>query len=154
MTRVTGWSRVPDPPARMIPCIVPPPSPAGSAAGRTRCVAGGAETRSLVTHRPDRLPPPAVVDIPGDGLAQARLEAFARPPAELAADLSRIHRIALVMAWAVVDKGDEACVRPVRRPRSQLVEQIADRGHDLQIGALAIAADIVALAGPALDQHG
>src|SRR5438874_12371688 len=98
MTRVTGWSRVPDPPARMIPFIVPPPNHAGSAAGRSRGMAGGAETRSLVTHRPDRLPPPAVVDIPGDGLAQARLEAFARPPAEFPGDLRRTHRTGLGMA--------------------------------------------------------
>src|SRR5712691_11863889 len=116
--------------------------------------AAGAEPGAAVTLRPDRLPPPAVVEIPGDGLPQTGLEALARLPTELAAQLCRIHRIAPVMAGPVGDKADQAGMRAMRRSRQQLVEQVADRGHDFEVGALAIAADIVAVTGLPAGQDG
>src|SRR5207302_6231875 len=97
--------------------------------------AAGAEPGAAVAFRPDRLPPPAVVEIPRDGLAQAGLDALAGLPAELAAELCRIHRIALVVARAVGDKGDETGVRPIGRSRREFVEEAADRGDDLEVGA-------------------
>ncbi len=45
-------------------------------------------------------------------------------------------------------------MRKVRRMRPHLIEQRADRGYDGEIGALAVAADIVAFAGAAPRQHG
>src|SRR5216683_5275494 len=100
--------------------------------------ATGAEPGAAVTLGPDRLPPPAVVEIPGDSLPQTGLEALARLPAELATELCRIHRIAPVMAGPVSDKADQPGMRPMRRFRQKLVEQVADRGHDFEVGALAI----------------
>src|SRR5579862_7933700 len=105
-----------------------------------------AEAGAAVALRPDRLPPPAIVEIPGDGLAQARREVFTRLPAEFAPDFRRIHRIAPVMAGPIGDEGDQPRVRAVRRLWLQLVEQVADQGHNVEIAALGVAADIVALA--------
>src|SRR5436309_13864377 len=76
-----------------------------------------AETGAAIALRPDRLPPPAIVEIPGDGVAQPGRDAFARPPAEFSLDLCRIHRIAPVMAGAVLHEGDQVRVRPMRRLR-------------------------------------
>src|SRR4051794_16625191 len=45
-------------------------------------------------------------------------------------------------------------MRAVRRVRPYFVEQRANPGHDVEIGALAVAADRVALAGAAPRQHG
>src|SRR5204863_462038 len=105
------------------------------------------EPLAAIGFRPDRLPPPAIVEIPGDGLAQPGLEALARRPAQFAAELRCVHRIAAVVAWPVGDKGDQLAVRPMRRARRQLVEEPANRGDDFEVGALAVATDVVALAG-------
>src|SRR5712691_7154941 len=135
----------------MIPFIGAPNSRAGI--GRFGSAAG-AEPGAAVAFRPDRFPPPAVVEIPRDGLAQAGLETLARLPAELAAELCRIHRIAPVVAGPVGDKADEARVRPMGRGWRELVEEAADLGHDLEVGALAVTADVVALARPPANEDG
>ena len=54
------------------------------------------------------------------------------------------------MTGAVLDEGDEASARPCRQSGGQFVQQVADRVHDIQIGPLIIAADIIGLAGPTL----
>ena len=56
-----------------------------------------------------------------------------------------IHRVAPVMAGAILDVHDQIL------GFSQLTENCPD---DLQIGLLAVAADIVYLAGRTLQQHG
>src|SRR6185295_5300955 len=121
-----------------------------------RCLgsAAGAQPGAPVALRPDRFPPPAVVEIPSDRLAQARLEALAWLPTEFATDLCRVNRVALVMAGPVGDESDEPGVRPMRRVWQEFVEQIADRGHDFEVGALAIAPDVVAVSGLPAGQDG
>ena len=54
----------------------------------------------------DRLPPPGVVEIPLNGLADAGLESFLRRPAQLAAQLGGVDGVASIVAGAVGDKGD------------------------------------------------
>src|SRR6266496_4096088 len=94
-----------------------------AALGRTDFKLGNCpEPGAAILLRPDRLPPPAVFEIPNDGLAQPGLEALARPPAELALDLAGLHRIAPVMTGSVGDKADQPLMRPVRRFWDQLVE--------------------------------
>ena len=83
-------------------------------------------------------------------LAQAAVERFLGFPAQLAADLRCVHGIAPVVTGPVGHKGDQPVMRPMRRVREHLVEQPADRMHDIQIAALGIAADIIGLAGGAL----
>ena len=61
-------------------------APAVAAAGRAV-----PSLRAAIALGPDRLPPPAVVEIPGDRLAQPGLESMARLPAQFAADFRR-HR--------------------------------------------------------------
>src|SRR5205085_1638117 len=93
-----------------------------------------AEPVAAVSGRPDRLPPPAVVEVPGDGLAQSGLEGFAWLPAELAPQFRRVHRIAPIVARPIRHKRDQLRMRPVRRVRQYLVEQLADAGDDFEIG--------------------
>src|SRR5947208_8184707 len=109
-----------------------------------RGVNWSAEACAAVFLGPDRLPPPAVFEIPGDGLLQPGVEALARLPAELLADPCRIHRIAPVMTGPIRDKGDQPLMRPIWRVWQHLVQQSADRRDDREIGALAVATDIVA----------
>ena len=56
------------------------------------------------------------------------------------------------MAWAVGHMGDQPGVG-ARRARAQLVEQRADPVHDLVVGFLVPAADVVGLAETAAGQH-
>src|SRR6185312_6673421 len=104
-----------------------------------RCGTSDAEPRAAVAPGPDRLPPPAVIEIPGDRIAQPGLEGMAGLPAQFAADFRGVDRIAPVVAGPVRDKSDQLRVRPMRRARPELVEQPADCNHDLKIGALAVA---------------
>src|SRR5206468_442263 len=104
----------------MIPFIAAPQSRAG---GDSRFgSAAGAEPDAAVAFRPDRLPPPAIVEIPRDSLAQAGLEALARLPAKLATQLCRIHRIAPVVTRPVGDKADQLGMRPMGRGWRQFIE--------------------------------
>ncbi len=96
--------------------------------------------------------PLRVVEIPLHGLADAGLESLRRTPAQFAFDLARIDGVAAVMARAVRDMGDQACVAALGR-RPQLVEQGADRAHDVDVGLLVPAADVVGLAWRAARQH-
>src|SRR5436305_4819016 len=104
-----------------------------------------AEPLAAIGFRPGRLPPPAIVEIPRDGLAQSGLEALARPPTQFTAQLRSVHRVAPVVPGPVFDKGDQPGMRSVRRVWRQLVEEATNPGDHLQIGPLAVAADVVAL---------
>src|SRR5438270_13474583 len=80
---VTGKSRVPEPPARMIPFI---PSP----------LAPGDDLRAFL----DGPPPGFVVPVPGDGPFDALLEGDGRPPAQLVADLAGVDGVGAVVVGA------------------------------------------------------
>src|ERR1700741_3124819 len=86
-----------------------------------------AQALAMVSARPDFFPPPAVLEIPRDGLSQATVEGFAGRPAQLLPDLGDIHGVAPVMPWPVRNKGDQLLMRPMRRSRQHFVDQSADR---------------------------
>src|SRR3546814_7802997 len=64
----------------------------------------------------------------------------------LARRLGGVDRVAQIVAGAVVHEGDEAAAGLAAGTRPQLVHEIADRLHHLDVAALAVAADVVALA--------
>src|SRR5262249_12126677 len=74
-----------------------------------------------------------------------------RQPAELAADFASIDRVAVVMAGAVSNKGNETLVRSTLG--AKFIENGVDLAHNLKIRALAVAPDIVGLADPTPLKH-
>ena len=66
--------------------------------------------------RLERLPPVAVVAVPGDGGREAVLEAHLRGVAELLADLADVDRVAQVVALAVLDVARPSPARTGQRP--------------------------------------
>ena len=93
-----------------------------------------------------RLPPGAVVEVPLHGEREADLEGVLRRPAELGVELRAIDGVAEIVAGPIGDEGDELAVRrPPVRGASRSIE-VADRGHDIDVAALGIAADVVGLA--------
>src|SRR5574341_205352 len=103
--RVNGCSRVPRPPARMIPFMVSP---------LARMIVFG-EPALILLLLPNASNPIRVGKIPGDSLPQALVQVVARLPAELAVDSLDIHGIAPVMPWAILHELDQALVGPILR---------------------------------------
>ena len=108
---VSGYSRVPEPPASTIPfkpalrgCPTEPLSP--------------------IAARERGLAPPAVLQVPAHGLLQARLQRLLGPPAELAFYLPRVYGIASVVARPVRDEGDERLVRRSGDQRSSSAQMV------------------------------
>src|SRR5690606_35785691 len=112
-----------------------------------RCRAA-AEPKPLaaITAIADAFPPGAIVDVPVHRLFEPGLEGFLRTPAEFAPDLGRVDGIAQVVAGSVGHEFDQFLV-PARR--IDPVEDRADPAHDIDVGPLGIAADIVLLADAA-----
>src|SRR5262249_60459442 len=69
-----------------------------------------AEALALVALALDDVTPLCVVEVPAHGAFEAALEVVTRPPAELAADLARVDRIAPGVAGAVRDDALKLCV--------------------------------------------
>ena len=96
-----------------------------------------------VRTRLQRLPPGAVVAVPGDGRARGpSSNGDRRRVAQLVADLGDVQRVPPVVALAVVDAVAPVPV-PARSPSSSTL-------GELPVGQLGAAADVVDLAGPAL----
>src|ERR1051325_19922 len=93
---------------------------------------------------PHSLHPSLVVQIPLHRLADADLEGVGGRPAELRLDLRGIDGVAAVVAGAVFDVGDEFA-GVAAELRSQLVDEVADQLHDVDIGPFIVAADVVGL---------
>src|SRR5262249_10477814 len=111
------------------------------------------EPFAAIATLPNRNPPRAIVEIPADSLFEPALECRAARPPEITLDLRRVHRITSVVARTIRDEADEIAMPPGSRPRTQAVEEGAGVFHALELGPLAPAADIVALADPAMLQH-
>src|SRR5260221_9655090 len=91
---VSGYSRVPEPPARTMPLRM------GDDGFRT----AGAEAFSLVRSRTrDGLAPGAVGEVPAHGFFQAGRERFARPPAQVACNLGMIDGVPPIVAGTIRD---------------------------------------------------
>src|ERR1035437_3121833 len=103
--------------------------------------------------RRDIRAPRAMGEIPIDGLGDAGGEILARRPDQLALELGAVDGVAAVMAGPGGDAGDLQRVRFPIGARLLPVEQRADGLHDLDVGFLVQAADIVGLTDPALLEH-
>ena len=91
-----------------------------------------------------------------DAAARAReagFERFALPPAEIALDLRRIDRVAAIMAGAIGHVRDLRFAFSSVGERPALVDERADRLHDMDVLALGVAADVVDLADAADLEH-
>src|ERR1700674_4605972 len=75
--------------------------------------------------------PVFVFKIPADGFADAALKCLQRMPVQFALDFARVHRVAAVVARAVLDESDELAVRNGGVVRAQLVQQIANSSDHL-----------------------
>src|SRR3954470_18766061 len=97
MPRVTGCSRVPDPPARMMPfrgCVA-----VMSRVVSVRLHARGREAEpATIVADAVRLIPRPMLQVPLRGRFQPALEAVVRPPAEIAAQPARIDGIATIVS--------------------------------------------------------
>ncbi len=75
-------------------------------------------------------------------------------PAKFAAILRGIDRVTAVVTGAVGDKFDQLAPGTDGWIGPQLIDEVADGIDDIEIVALAVAADVVGLAEPAVLQHG
>ena len=73
------------------------------------------EPLAVVAARLDVLAPVAVLEVPAHGRAQAVLERVARRPAELAADLRRVDRVAAIVAGPIGHERLELAIARRRR---------------------------------------
>src|SRR5262249_9160198 len=147
---VTGYSRVPAPPARMMPFLKKLGTISGNLSSTAAKTSLRVQTQPLapVNARGRALDPARIVQIPLDRGPQPASQVPLGPPVELAPRLGRVDRIAAVVPWPVLDEGHQRRARPAGRVAAQLVDDRAQRADHLQVGALAVAADIVGLARP------
>src|SRR5438445_4530937 len=96
--------------------------------------------------------PGLVVQIPFHRLAQAGFDCFSGHPAEFTLEFAGVDGVATIVARTILDEGDLVGVG-ARVLRPQFVQQIAHGVHDLDIGLLVPAADVICLACPAARQH-
>ena len=98
--------------------------------------------------------PLPVIEVPPDGLLQAALQGLLRLPAEVRLDPGKVDGVPAVVTGTVLDVGDEPGVRPVGRLRKDLVHDVAEGGHQFDVGPLGLPADVVGLAGFSTLQDG
>src|SRR5579863_9306009 len=134
---VSGKSRVPEPPARMMP-LRGVMRDAGRLAGAPEPLAGIALGGNL------RAPSP-VGQVPVDRFGEARLKRLERLPTELALNLRAVDGVAPVMARPVRHELDEGFMR-AGGPRSLRIEEGADHLDDPQVGHLVDSTDVVGFA--------
>src|SRR5262245_11180696 len=96
--------------------------------------------------------PARVREIPRDDLGQRIGEVVLRLPAELAARLAAVDRVAPVVTGSIGDVADEGAGR-ARLPPELPIDVIADRFDDGEVALLVVATDAVSLAGDTPLQH-
>src|SRR5205085_10685543 len=100
------------------------------------------------------LAPLTVFDVPAHRACDTAFKIHRRLPAQLAANLRGVNRVAPVVARTIRDEPLQLAITPLalrseRRVvcrRQQLVERVTDRVNHLRAGALAGAADVVLVA--------
>src|SRR5208283_1625113 len=156
MACVSGYNRVPDPPARMMPlyCVLSFIS--------SFCLSPRAPLRLPGIVRGNPLPvvparhiphPGFILKIPANRLPNPALERFLRLPSQFAFDLAGVHGIAPVVAGTILHVRDE-CPPGAFRTWRKLIHQVADRLHDFDIRFLVPTADVICLSRPPAPQHG
>ena len=100
----------------------------------------------------DGFPPPFVVQIPLDGLADSGIEILLRFPAKFVHQLGWIDRIAQIVSGTVRHMRDQILVL-AGLAGTKLIKNAAHGLDHLKIGALVVPADVVRLTGNALLVH-
>src|SRR3954467_8550186 len=114
--------------------------------GKSRISLVQAQTLAIVAPGLHALAPVEMIEVPANGLAQARLELAARGTPELPADLRRVDRIAAIVPGTIRHERLQTPIARLIRP--ELVEHVAEPVDDLDVRPLVAAADVVFLAGP------
>ncbi len=97
--------------------------------------------------------PVRMIQIPANGLPDAGLERLGWSPAQLCFDLTRVDRIAPVVARAIGHECDLFLIGAAIGFWPKFVKHVAEHHHDLKIRPLVPAADIVGLPRQACIQH-
>src|SRR3569623_1704391 len=134
MPWVIGYSRVPEPPARMMPLRA--------------LIRGSSRSQPFqaVTAVQHALHPQLVGQVPVDGVCYPTLESLRRRPAEFALQLARVDGVATVVAGAVLDEGDQRLARPSIREGPAGGEQGTNGFDYRQVFALGVPTHVVGLA--------
>src|SRR5258708_46738 len=138
---VTGYSRVPAPPASIMPLRGTGALAIVECDPVAICITGDIRNPFLI------------FEVPTDRLAQAALERFLRLPTKLAFDLVRINSLAPTVAGPVPHESDLLPIGFVVAARLALVQDVTDEMHHLKVRLLVRRANIVGLARPASLQH-
>src|SRR3954471_12521471 len=160
MPRVTGCSRVPDPPARMMPFK-------GRIAVMSRVVsfrlrAGGREAEpATIVADAVGLIPRAMLEVPLHGRFQAALKTVVRPPAEIATEPARIDGVAAIVSWTIGDELFEIEIarnptvphRRIAARWAQFLERRADAIDNREVCLLVVGTDVVVLPRARRTQH-
>src|SRR5690554_863398 len=104
-----------------------------------------AEAFALIAAILYALAPVEVVEVPLDGFADAGFEGFFGRPAEFFLDFASVYGVAHVVAGAVLHKGDQVPVAAFLR--AELLEDVADGVHYVDVLFFVVAADVVGFAG-------
>src|ERR1019366_9752898 len=86
--------------------------------------------------------PVFVFKIPADGFADAALKRFQRVPVQFALDFARVHRVAAVVAGAVLDESDELVMWNGGGVWGQFVPQVANGSGCLPVSLFASPTDV------------
>ncbi len=101
----------------------------------------------------DVIYPVLVVQIPLHSLADTRLKGFLGFPAEFTFELTRINRIAAVVAGAILHEGNLRAVALAIGTWFELVENGTKRMYNVEVGLLVPATDVVGFAQLAGFKH-
>src|SRR5260370_5503509 len=107
-----------------------------------------------ITAAGDVADPVLVFQIPADGCMVAALKRLHRAPVQFALDLARVNRVPPVVAGAVLDERDHLTGWNGGVVRAQFVEQLANRGDNVQVLFFAAPTDVVGFSNAALGEHG
>src|SRR5450755_463911 len=99
------------------------------------------------------LHPLRVFKIPADRLANADIKRRFRFPSQLAFNFPCVDRVATIVSGTVLHKRDQIPPRTVTS-RRDLVYEVANRLHDLNVRLFVPTADVISLSGLAVPQHG
>src|SRR5260370_38969048 len=138
---VTGYTRVPAPPASIMPLRGTGGLAIVECDPVAICITGDIRNPFLI------------FEVPTDRLAQAALVRFLRLPTKLAFDLVRIKSVAPIVAGPVPHESDLLPIGFVVGARLALGQDVTDKMHHLKVRLLVRGANIVGLDPPASLQH-
>src|SRR5687767_7118194 len=107
-----------------------------------------AKTLWAVLTVKDSLPPLLIIQVPLNRFAYAALKGFLGSPTEFTLDLARIDGVTKIMPRPILDERNQLAITldTDRLVGRQFFEQITQGFHNLEIGFLVMAADVVGFA--------